>query len=252
MMEIFRYFSDLHGRNPDFKRETDRREICIIAGDNSNFGENGGTITDMLKEMCLRFKEVIYVPGNHDYYGTSLVRLLSKLKTKMIDHSNFTLLQGGQYVDRGDVRIIGATLWSEIAPEETFNVKELMNDYQFIRTGSIRNPYERKLTIHDTIMLHRAHVEAIRKAMVEWSEDTIVVTHHAPSMLSIDPKYASSNINSAFATELTLEKWPNYWIHGHIHRAQSYLHNGCNIVCNPGGYPTEYTGYEPLNNYFYL
>jgi len=100
--------------------------------------------------------------------------------------------------------------------------------------------------------IHREHVYRIKKALQDWEGDSIVITHHAPSMLSIHPSYEGDPLNPCYATELELDKWPNYWIHGHIHCVQNYIHNGCNILCNPGGYSREWTGFEQLDNYFYL
>lgn len=169
-----------------------------------------------------------------------------------MDHvPNFTLLQNGEYVERDGVRIIGATLWSDTSSID-WEAKNRMNDYRFIRFGPPLEPWKYKLKPMHTTALHRQHVYSIEKALEDWEGDSIVVTHHAPSNLSLDPKYEGDILNPAYATELELKKWPNYWIHGHIHRAQNYLHNGCNIICNPGGYYSEYTGFEPLNNYFYL
>lgn len=250
-MNKFRYFSDLHGYNPDFKRYTDCYEICIIAGDSAEYGKKGNALYIMLEEMCYRFKEVIFVPGNHEYYGTNIGTLVSKIKDLMDHIPNFTILQDGECIERDGVRIIGATLWSDSMSCE-WDAKEKMNDYRFIRWGPKSTPWQRKLTPSITTCIHRDHVFRINKALKDWDGDAIVVTHHAPSTLSLDPRFEGDSLNACYATDIELDKWPNYWIHGHIHRAQNYLLNGCNILCNPGGYQREYTGYEPINNYFYL
>lgn len=247
----FRHFSDMHGWNPDFKRDTDMHEVCIVAGDHDNYGKNGNRLYLLLEELCFRFKEVIFVPGNHEYYGTNIPTLVSKIRKKMDHVDNFTLLQGGEYIDKYGVRIIGATLWSDVRPIRNI-IEESMNDYRYIRTGPTGSPWQRTINPSDIYALHVAHVKAINEALLSWDGDSIVVSHHAPSTISIDPKYKDSKINAAYATDIKLDKWPNYWIHGHIHREQSYLLNGCNIRCNPGGYAAEYTGFEPLTNYFYL
>lgn len=250
-MNKFRYFSDLHGWNPDFKRVTDKDEICIIAGDSAEYGKKGVKLSAMLEEMTTRFKEVIFVPGNHEYYGTNIGTLVSKVRKLMEHVDNFTILQNGEYIERDEVRIIGATLWSDTSSID-YDAQTMMNDYKYIRFGPPAEPWKRKLKPVHTTGLHREHVFRINKALTDWDGDAIVITHHAPSMLSIAPKFEGDKLNPAYATDIELDRWPNYWIHGHIHHAQNYLHNGCNVLCNPGGYQREYTGYEPLNNYFYL
>lgn len=250
-MNKFRYFSDTHGHLPDFKRESDLQEICIVAGDVGEFGNKGVKIVEDLKKICDRFKMCIFIPGNHEYYGTNIGTLESKLRNLMKDVDNFVLLQSGEYVDIDDVRVIGATLWSDTS-SIVYDAGMQMNDYKYIRIGPHSEPWKYRLTPYYTTSIHKDHIKLINDALLEWDGDSIVVTHHAPCTVSLDKRYQYSVLNPAYATDIELSKWPNYWIHGHIHRACSYIHNGCNILCNPGGYATEYTDFEPLNNYFYL
>lgn len=250
-MNKFRYYSDLHGFNPDFKRVTDKYEICIIAGDSAEFSRKGTKLFEMASELCERFLRVIWVPGNHDYYGTNIDTLESKFRKLMEGYDNFILLQNGEYVDIDEVRIIGATLWSD-SSKCSYDAKTMMNDYKYIRFGPKGKEWQKKLNPAMTTYLHHEHLRNIKLALEDWKGDSIVVTHHAPSKLSLDPRYEGSPINDCYATDVELDVWPNYWIHGHIHKYQNYILNGCNIRCNPGGYSGEYTGFQSLNNYFYL
>ena len=250
-MDIFRYFSDLHGYLPDFVRDTDKNEICILAGDMTEFSKAGTELLKHFRCLCIRFKEVIFVPGNHEYYGTHIGTLELKIRKGMADVDNFTILQGGEYVTRGDTRIIGATMWSDTSSVE-YDAQTMMNDYKYIRIGPDRERWKYRLKPMHTTKIHYADVKAINEALKDYEGDSIVITHHAPSIHSLDRRYEGSVLNPAYATDIELDKWPNYWIHGHIHRACSYIHNGCNVRCNPGGYPTEYTDFEPINNRFIL
>lgn len=246
----FRYYSDLHGNLPDFKRDTDNQEICLIAGDVTEHGKKGNQLYLMLEELCFRFKHVVLVPGNHEHYGSSIIRLVPKIKELMDHVPNFTVLQGGQHKDFGNTRVIGATLWSDTSSIE-YQAKTQMNDYRYIRAGTIHNPYGRRLTPATTTMLHHEHVDKIQKILdtTPGSMTTIVVTHHAPSYKSVARRFEGHPLNPAYVTELELDTWPDYWIHGHIHQAVEYLHNDCIVLCNPHGYSTEYTDFEPLKNY---
>lgn len=78
----------------------------------------------------------------------------------------------------------------------------------------------------------------------------VVVTHHAPSPLSLDP--AHDQLNFCYASNLAnlLEDvGPDLWVHGHIHRAVDYTIGNTRIVSNPHGYrfePRERTnGFDP-------
>lgn len=71
---------------------------------------------------------------------------------------------------------------------------------------------------------------------------TVVLTHHAPSPRSLDPKFHAQETNAAFASDLTptiQNGKPDLWVHGHIHRFVDYYEGCTRIVCNPRGYPYE-------------
>lgn len=58
---------------------------------------------------------------------------------------------------------------------------------------------------------------------------TVVLTHHAPSPRSLDPKFHAQETNAAFASDLTptiQNGKPDLWVHGHIHRFVDY-YEGC-------------------------
>lgn len=248
-MADYRHFSDIHGWLPIKFGDNEENEICLLNGDVTEFRKKGTELERLLRIACTRFKEVIFVPGNHEYYGTNIGTLESKVRKMMEDVDNFTLLQDGEYVERDGVRIIGATLWSDTSSIE-LEAQEGMNDYKYIRYGPPGEPWQRKLTPGVTTMLHHKSVKNIQEALKGYEGKSIVMTHHAPSFKSIDPRYSDSDLNPAYATELKLDKWPTYWIHGHIHLAQKYLHNGCVVSCWPMGYRGEHTGFTHLDNIF--
>lgn len=73
-------------------------------------------------------------------------------------------------------------------------------------------------------------------------KDVIVLTHHCPSPLLIDPQYVNSNMNASYVSDLekfmTDHKNIRAWVCGHVHN-QSFFTIGDNnqwILCNPRGY----------------
>lgn len=55
---------------------------------------------------------------------------------------------------------------------------------------------------------------------------TVVITHHAPSRLGLNPRFADSPLNPAYASRLdeeiaAFENVP-VWVHGHTHIARTY------------------------------
>lgn len=55
---------------------------------------------------------IIYVPGNHEYYGSSLPAT-HRLLREVVQDSNVTLLDCAEK-RIGDVRVLGATLWTDL------------------------------------------------------------------------------------------------------------------------------------------
>ncbi len=73
---------------------------------------------------------------------------------------------------------------------------------------------------------------------------TVVITHHLPALKSIAPRYANDPLNPAFASRLEgviVRYQPTLWIHGHTHDRCDYELFRTRVVCNPRGYPGEYS-----------
>ena len=156
-----------------------------------------------------------------------------------------------------DVAFIGATLWTDcdkFNPVSSFYWNS-MADSRAIRTGpNTTLPDERKFKAEDTWTDWR---EAKRFILNEISrqkdEDrkVVVVTHHAPSPLSIHEQYrtgSNSILNMFFCSDMTvdvMDRDPDLWIHGHVHNAFDYLLDSteqiCStrVVCNPRGYHSQ-------------
>src|SRR5690606_35705247 len=67
---------------------------------------------------------------------------------------------------------------------------------------------------------------------------TVVITHHGPHPLSVHPRYSGDATNAAFVSDLSeLLKWPQLWLHGHVHDSFDYRVHGYRVVANPRGYP---------------
>jgi Icc-related predicted phosphoesterase len=78
----------------------------------------------------------------------------------------------------------------------------------------------------------------------------VVVSHHAPSILSVPRIYIDDPAIPMFASRLerTIIKYqPRLWVHGHLHNHSDYMIQETRIVCNPYGYPgeNELTGFDP-------
>ena len=100
----------------------------------------------------------------------------------------------------------------------------------------------RRFSPADAAAQHRASVAWLKS---EWGRSdlpTVVVSHHAPSARSLDPRCADDPVDAGYASALEplIEHLqPVAWIHGHVHRSVDYVVASTRVVCNPRGYADE-------------
>lgn len=187
-------------------------------------------------------KPVIYVPGNHEFYGAHLIGLTAELRKCAARYSHVHLLDNDA-IEIGGVRILGAVLWTDFmlygSDRGTMGrclneAKHGMSDFSVIRFsgGGFLSPV-------DTVRLHRVSTSFLAEALATpFDGPTIVVTHHLPSMHSVADRFKSALMSAAFASNLDhLVAKADLWIHGHTHDGFDYRIGKCRVVCNPRGYP---------------
>ena len=202
-------------------------DILILAGDIIDAKFNG---LDTLKYICSKFNTVIMVMGNHEFYKGKFGLVYNKLKEVLPDNAH--LLENESIYING-VHFIGCTLWSYMGEVDCYFAKMRMNDYRVIRSGPKETPWLRKLSPTETVA---AHLKSALFLEDNITENSVVITHHAPSFISCNPDYEG---NTAYATDLSdmmIENKPAFWIHGHLHETQDYIIEKTNILANPFGY----------------
>lgn len=184
---------------------------------------------------------VVYVLGNHEYYGRRIDELDEELR-EYVAGSNIHVLQNEQVVIAG-VRFLGTTLWTDFAlygtvGESALLVGDALNDYYLI--GSRQ---QRAIKPSETLALHQASRAYLERMLAEpFVGPTVVVTHHLPSARSVAPRFKSDRITPAFASnldELVSASGAALWVHGHGHDSADYVIGGTRVVCNPHGYRGE-------------
>jgi Icc-related predicted phosphoesterase len=231
-------FSDLHLEFGAFEPPETEADIVVLAGDTYP-GLKG---LEWAKQAFSN-KTVLYVLGNHEYYGHSVPHLLNKLRKKSFG-SNVHILENDKFEIEG-FKFLGCTLWTDfklfgdvyIARQEA---QLWMNDYEKIRVS----PKFRKLRAVDTQILHSKSIRWLRSELDDNPQKTIVITHHAPSRQSLLQRENSDLdlLNAAYASaldEFILKSEPLLWIHGHIHEPRDYKIGNTRIVSNPRGYAFE-------------
>lgn len=230
--------------------ETHKDTVLCLAGDIGVI-DKPHTLVPFLESCSAQFKAVICVMGNHEYYHGSLITCNDKYKN-MVSHLNNVYVLDNDSIEIEDVVFIGSTLWSDVLPQEEYHVSMYMADYKYIRTGTKKDPYGKKLWITDTKSLFNANVTYITSELQKHIDKKVcVMTHHLPSYQSVHQKFCQSYVNSAYASELSdliLQYNPNIWLHGHTHYSFDYMIGNTRVYCNPRGY----VGTDDLNMRFTL
>lgn len=228
--------SDLHIEFGAFDPPEVDADLLVLAGD-VHIKRNGlRWIRDRIPD-----RPVIYILGNHEFYGEKFPRLIEKLKQEAAD-SEIHVLEN-DYIEMGGFRFIGCTLWTDMAlhgDPQIGSIEALqMTDYKRVRHSP---SYKRLRPIH-TRFQHHLSVRAIKDFLETGdSRRSIVVTHHAPSIRSLPKRRWDKLISCAYASNLENlieEHRPLLWIHGHIHHSQDYLIGDTRVVSNPRAYIDE-------------
>ncbi|NMF87534.1 metallophosphoesterase family protein [Aromatoleum petrolei] len=188
-------------------------------------------------------RPAIYVPGNHEYYGSSIPET-NRMLHELSHDSGVTVLDCEE-MRIGDVRILGATLWSDfrIAGDGALREQAMDEATRFSRDFSriaIDDAQKVIFTPQHCAALFEDHANWLRTRLAErFDGTTVVVTHFAPSPRSIAARFGGSPLNACFVSDLeTLvsDSEAALWIHGHTHDSFDYRVGGTRVLANPRGY----------------
>jgi Icc-related predicted phosphoesterase len=197
-------------------------------------------------------RPVLYVPGNHEFYGGTLTGTVEELKERCAG-THIHVLDNDEVVIAG-VRFLGTTLWTafllfgegerrEAAMEKALR---FTRDFSRIRVGEAPQAL---FTPDASAALFRLHAAWLERKLAEpYAGPTVVITHHAPSRGSIHPRFADSLLNACFVSDadrLLDGTRVRLWVHGHTHDSFDYVVNGTRVVCNPRGYARDGVNENP-------
>lgn len=283
--------SDIHLEFGDIELKNEQNaDVLILSGDIclANTMQEGDTLyqyssaatrrqryIDFFVDCGRKFKDVIYVMGNHEHYNGDFAKSGEILKENLSFIKNLHILEN-EVKTIDDVTFIGGTLWTDFNNEDPvtlFQIRRMMNDFncvknsaeqigywsdhydydenQVIKRDDAGNPIVKERIRHyrDSIFTpdtaledHRAMLKLVMNTVdADPNGKFVVVGHHAPSRQSTHPRYMADEImNGGYSSRLDfiIEDRPQIklWTHGHTHEPFDYLINGTRIVCNPRGY----------------
>ena len=237
-------YSDLHLEFAPFEPDLDRADVLVLAGDI----HIGSKALDWLAGLSLNIP-VLYVLGNHEYYKHTYPKLVTKLR-EQARGTNIQVLHRDVVVLDG-VAFHGATLWTDFKLQGLdpriagFECQQVMTDYKKIRVL----PNYSKLRSIDTALAHERDKAWLRESLLgSTAKYNVVISHHAPSMKSIQERDRQDVASNAYASSMEYfirDTLPNLWIHGHVHHSCDYWIDDCRVVSNPRGYHNENPDFNP-------
>lgn len=199
-------------------------DILILAGDCFKLKDVPETLAYFTR-FKQYFETIIFVPGNHEFYGASIsegIQLCSQIfGDSYLNDTCLRPINNGLY-------IAGDTLWFPHDPLHVMFHKNY-NDFDHI--------------INFGFTVYEENERDVNSLTQYTNENSIVVTHFLPAFESIPEKWRGHILNRFFYTDMTnviLDNKPKLWIHGHSHDPVDYIIGDTRIVSNPRGRPGEF------------
>ncbi len=199
-------------------------DILLIAGDLSLF--RGGMLGEALRRLCDRYPELIFILGNHEFYGSSVPEVLEGMARLDAQISNLHWLENSE-ISLGGQRFLGSSLWFSLR-EDGLNpfYGRFLNDFHQIQGF---DPW-----VYNQNLCSMAFLET------QVRPGDVVLTHHIPDREGIAPKWRSTEdqFGRFFISQLPQEvlKKPRCWLFGHTHDSLHFSLGESLFFSNPFGY----------------
>lgn len=242
-----RVLSDLHIEFHPYSIPTmkdDEHTVLILAGDIGVI-RHRVELESFLRAAAKQFHAVVYVLGNHEYYGGIWPEAKNQLlKWNLPD--NLHVLDR-QWVQIHDIIFVGTTLWTDFDKEDAAVMHEadqILNDFYEVYARDEHDQDLSRLRPQQVLDEHKDSLRWLNATLNRFQKQgkrCVVVTHHGVSPLSVHDSYRDNSLNGAFVSdcsELFERTKPELVVHGHVHNSFDYLlgASATRVVVNPRGY----------------
>ena len=211
-------------------------DVIVLAGDVAPYDDG---LAAELGRSWEGARHIVYVPGNVEFFGTEIDEARARLAGDCRE-------TGIDFLDRAMVRIggvpfIGATLWTDLklaGPAARERTHALLAKHAEDFQGRIRHR-EKDFSPAESVRRHVADLAFIERELKQAEragERAVVVTHHAPSALSVPPWRRGDAIGSLHASALDglMERYaPRLWVHGSPYGPVDERLGATRLVANP-------------------
>lgn len=211
----------------------------LVAGDTfTNTLTPSGYIVSMMDKMSAYFAGVIFVLGNHDYYGRTIDNTIHHVNEQLKELNNPKLVfmdgKREKFIIPGtNIEFFGGTLWSKM---QLNGMEKNIGDY-----FHIKSKYDGHLTFAETNIINKKELADIEAFLKDGSGGQKIIFTHFPPLHSpqgyrsswLDNYFHNNHISDWFKQPFMKDV---YWIHGHSH--VSYFDKCYNsyIITNARGY----------------
>ena len=209
-------------------------DVLILAGDIGTLS----TLPHALKHYATCAPNVLYITGNHEFYGheaaDKVAGLIADLEATCPNLKHLTAEKGVIEID--GVTFAGDTLWFGDPDGLNQVYEKTLMDFTAIRWRDVA-------TAKWIAAKHAQAKQFFRNAKAD-----VFITHHLPSEALIAPRWAKSPINRFFASKVFeyVAHPPKVWCYGHTHDEMDCTLGDTRFLCKPRGYPHERpAGYAP-------
>lgn len=229
-------YSDIHTEfwsrsepMPGFFENAKECDVVVLAGDIAVGRTN---VLKILKKFAKHYPHVIYTPGNHEYYNSS-IDIFNDFPEA--PKNVYYLNPGVKHIsDRhGDLAaFIVAPLWTNFrnSPVAEEVARLDITDFRLI-SG---------LSPASCAAMFEEHSKFIKDSYDKIKGKKVIVTHFLPAVECISPRFRDTGlINYYFANDMgnwisTLSN--TTWMFGHTHDSVDFMLGDTRMVCNPYGY----------------
>lgn len=227
-------------------------DVVVLAGD---IGKGVQAIQWAYETFSPDAKDIVVIFGNHDFWGGSTRhdKVLREARAWAAQYPNVHFLENNT-VEIAGVFFIGATAWTDYtygpdnppvhmlqATDKENGIKDFKKIHWKTKTGQYR-----RIRPWDVLAMNSVSKNYIFSEIEKHGrENCVVVTHHAPTHLSIGPQYKDDKLNHSYVNTWGNEiayNGPKLWVHGHVHSPSDYMVGDTRVVCNPIGYPHQRDG----------
>lgn len=202
-------------------------EVLVLAGDIVSASRTRDHLSMLFAAVSKKFKHVVYVPGNHEFYQGTIHDGWVNIK-KAADEVSLKNVRAlnNEAVELDGVRFFGGTGWFPRFDHDPAAVaaRSMMTDFHVIWD---LEPYIYGSNTGFDWGLAGADAE-------------VVVSHHLPCEEAVARQYKNNVMNAFFVSKFDVAGCgAKLWLHGHTHEQVDMQVCNTRVVANPFGYPNE-------------